>query len=474
MTKLLRTSLLAVLMASASAQAMAQTADDRIAALEAKIAALTGELSELKTETKKANQDINKKLAATATLSNGRPTIASSDGANKFAIRAVAQFDAAAYDARNNVPGRNDFNSGTNFRRARIGVEGTVAKDWNYALTTEFGGGGGTESVQLNAAYVEYAGWRPAADVTARFRIGAWATPTGLEDATSNTEGLFLERAAVAEMVRNLAGGDARSGVGILANGERWTATAVFTGGLVGNTSEFDEQSGFLTRVAFSPVSGKDYALHVGANIQGVLNPADTGAGVTKVTQIRLRERPELRVDGTRLVDTGALNADGVTAYGAELGAYYKNLQVSAEAFRIEVDRVGVRDPSFGGWYVQGAWTITGERHVWSSGSGGFKGIKPAKNFNPADGTWGAWEIAARYSVLDLNDNAGVRGAATPVGGVRGGEQTVATLGLNWYPNAVYRFQAQYQHVNIDRLSATGVQVGEDVDIVSLRSQVSF
>jgi len=452
---------------------MAQTADERIAALEAKIAALTGELSDLKAETKKANQEITKKLAATATISNGRPTITSADGANKFAIRGIVQFDAAAYDGRGAAPGATDFNSGANFRRARIGIEGTVAKDWNYALTTDFGGSG-SEGAQLNAAYIEYAGWKPADGVSARLRIGAWATPTGLEDATSNTEGLFLERAAVAEMVRNLAGGDARSGVGAFANGERWYASAVFTGGLVGNTGEFDEQNGFLTRIAFAPVLGKDYALHAGANVQGILNVADTGAGAANVTQVRLRERPELRVDGTRLVDTNALNADGVMAYGAELGANYRNFQISAEAFRIDVDRTTGFNPRFDGWYVQGAWTITGEQHAWSSASGGFKGVKPAKAFSPADGTWGAWEIAARYSVLDLNDHAGTAGAPTPVGGVRGGEQKIATVGLNWYPNAVYRFQAQYQRVDIGRLNAVGVQVGEDVDIVSLRSQFAF
>ncbi|TAJ70946.1 MAG: porin [Phenylobacterium sp.] len=473
MNKLLRTSALAVLLASTSAHAMAQTTDERIAALEARIAALTGELSDLKAETKKANQDINKKLAATATLSNARPTITSADGANRFAIRAVAQFDAAAYDRRNDVPNGADFNSGSNFRRARLGIEGTVAKDWNYNLTGEFGGSG-SEAAQLNAAYVEYAGWKPAEGVAARLRIGAWATPTGLEDATSNTEGLFLERAAVAEMVRNLAGGDGRSGVGVLANGQRWTATAVFTGALVGGTGEFDEQTGYLARLAFAPVHGEDYAIHVGGNIQVVLSVADTGAGAAKVTQVRLRERPELRVDGTRLVDTNALNADGVTAYGLELGANYRNFQISAEAFQVDVDRTTGFNPRFGGWYVQGAWTITGEQHAWSSATGGFKGIKPANNFSPADGTWGAWEIAGRYSVLDLDDHAGNAGVATPAGGVRGGEQTIATVGLNWYPNAVYRFQAQYQHVNIDRLSATGVQVGEDVDIVSLRSQFAF
>jgi len=475
MNKRLRVSTLAVLLASASTSAMADTSDDRIAALEAKIAALTGELSDLKAETKKANQDINKKLAATATISNARPMINSADGSQKFAVRGIVQFDAAEYNAKNNVPGRNDFNSGTNFRRARIGVEGTFAKDWNYNLTGEFGGGGGVEATQLIGAYIEYAGFKPLGpNAMVRLRVGGWATPTGLEDATSNTEALFLERPAIAEMVRGLAGGDARSGIGVLANGERWTATAVFTGGLVGNTGEFDEQSGYLTRVAVAPIMGKDYAVHVGGSVQGILSPADAGAGLTKVSQVRLRERPELRVDGTRLVDTGLLNSNGLTAYGAELGAYYKSLQVSAEAFRVDVDRTGGFNPSFSGWYVQGAWTLTGETHAWNSATGGFRGIRPAKNFSPADGTWGAVEIAARYSVLDLNDHEGVAGRAAPAGGIRGGEQSIATIGLNWYPNPVYRFQAQYQHVDIDRLSATGLQVGEDVDIVSVRSQVAF
>jgi len=475
MMKFLRTSTLALLFASTSAAAMAQTSEERIAALEAKINALTGELADLKAETRKADQELGKKLSATATISNARPMIASADGSQKFGVRGILQFDAASYDARHPIPGGTDFNSGTNFRRARIGVEGTFAREWNYNITGELGGGGGVEAAQLIGAFIEYTGFHPLGDDTAvRLRVGGWATPTGLEDATANTEGLFLERPAVAEMVRGIAGGDARSGAGVLANGQRWYASAVFTGGVVGGTGEFDEQTGYLGRVAFTPLTGEDYAVHVGANVQGVLRVADTGAGAAKITQLRLRERPELRVDGTRLVDTNALNASGLTAYGAELGAYYRNLQVSAEAFRIDVDRVGAFNPTFGGWYVQGAWTLTGESHAWNSTNGGFRGIRPATSFNPADGAWGAVEIAARYSVLDLNDHAGPTGTATPAGGVRGGEQRIATVGLNWYPNAVYRFQAQYQHVDVDRLNAAGVQVGEDVDIVSVRSQVAF
>lgn len=468
MKTMMRAPLLAVLMAGVAQGALAQTAEERIAALEAKIAALTGELADIKAATVKAEQD--RKKTATATLANARPTLSTADG-QKFAVRAIGQFDAAHYDEGR---GANDLNSGTNVRRARLGVEGTFAKDWNYGLTGEFGGSG-SESATLNQAFVEYAGWKPG-EVAVRLRIGAWATPTSLEDATSNTEALFLERAAVAEMVRNLAGGDARSGLGAFANGKRWYGSAVLTGAVAGApaTAEFDEQVGYLGRLAFSPLGDKTWALHVGGNIQGVLKVADTGAGALRTRQLRFRERPELRVDGTRLVDTGSLSATGMTAYGAELGAFYKNLQVSAEAFRIDVDRPAMANPRFDGWYVQGAWTLTGEQHVWSSQSGGFRGIKPNKAFNPAEGAWGAVEIAARYSVLDLDDGAGVRGAATPAGGVRGGEQKIASAVLNWYPNAVYRFQLQYQRVEIDRLNAAGVEIGDDLNIVSLRSQFAF
>lgn len=477
MKKILRTSLAAALMTGAASAAMAQTTDERIAALEARIAGMSSELAELKAATSKADQDLKKQVttaqATQVTLAAGRPTVATADGTQKFAIRAVGQFDAASYDERSNAAGANDLNSGSNFRRARLSVEGSFGKDWNYNLTGEFGGSG-TEAAQLNQAYVEYAGWKPfGPDTLVRLRIGGWPTPTGLEDATHYTEGLFLERAAVAEMVRNIAGGDGRSGLGVLVNGERWYASAVLTGAVVGATAEFDEQSGYLTRVAFNPLGDKTWGLHLGANMQGVLHAADTGAGATTTKILRLRERPELRVDGTRLVDTGAINADGASAYGLELGGFYRNFQVSSEVFQVEVDRIGGFDPSFGGWYVQGAWTLTGESHVWTAATGGFKGVKPLKAFDGKGGL-GAWELAARYSVLDLDDRAGVLGAAAPAGGVRGGEQKITTLGVNWYPNAVFRFQAQYQQVEVDRLSAAGAQVGEDVNTLSLRSQFAF
>lgn len=410
----------------------------------------------------------------TVTLSNARPQIALPDGAGRFAVRALFQFDAAAYDQD---PGRPvDLASGTNFRRARLGVEGTFNRVWNYNLTTEFGGSG-VETPVLNAAWVEYAGWKPWETRQAqplRLRVGAFATPVNLEDSASNSELLFLERPAAAELTRTIASGDGRSGVALFLNGERWYAHGALTGGVAGVSGESDEQVGYLARFAVLASQGENHAVHLGVNASGVFEPADTdtGPGVAKV--VRLRERPELRVDGNRLVDTGAMPADGLSQYGVEAAAALRNFYVAAEGFRFDVERTAAPEASFAGWYVLGSVALTGEKRQWQASGGGFRGIRPSSVFDPAAGTWGAFEVAARYSVLDLNHNQGAPGAALPAGGVRGGEQAVAAVGLNWYPNPVVRFMFDWQRVDIDRLNPAGAQVGEDFNVFSVRSQLNF
>jgi phosphate-selective porin OprO/OprP len=477
----------------------AQAADPsaRIAALEQRLADVQAEIDALRAQAEAERAQTASTQSDSApqlTLTNGRPTITSADQRFRFALRGTVQYDVAQYfqddaltpdNRRSDAVNPGDLSSGANFRRARLGFEGTAFSDWNYALIYELGGSG-VESAGITQAYVEYAGWKPWDDISLRLRLGAWATPAGLEDATSNTESLFLERAAIAELVRSLAGGDGRTGLGAFANGERWYASLALTGATVGNTGEFDEQSGYLARFAVLPLSGDSYGLHVGMSITGVTDPADTDPGPGVAQSLRLRERPELRVDGQRFVDTGALPADGLTAYGVELGAFWNSLYVAGEAFQIDVSRTdGLPDPNFSGWYVQGGYALTGERRRWNAANGGFQGLRPNAPFNLADGQWGAWEVTARYSVLDLNDNEGFPGLAAPIGGVRGGEQAITTIGLNWHPNSVVRFLLDYQWVEIDRLDpetsaivtpvpGVGAQIGQDFEAISLRSQFAF
>ncbi len=423
------------------------------------------------------------KAAPQITIVNARPQITSADGDFKFALRGIGQFDAADYDVHP-LTAANDLGSGTNIRRARLGFDATAFRYWNFSLWGEFGGSG-TEAAALNQAFIEYAGLRPFkwADPI-RLRAGAWATPVGLEDATSNTELLFLERPAVEEMIRGLDAGDGREGAGVFASGPRWYVSGVLTGKVAGATAAvYNQQEGFITRAAVNLLHGKDYDVHIGGSIQGVIKPVDTVAGPATGYSLTLAQQPELRVDSnsTKLVSTGAIAADRETSYGAEAGASLRNFYVAGEYYKLDLERTAVGaaaspfNPSFSGWYVQGAWTLTGERHVWSSANGGFRGIvQPRHPFDLKSGDWGAWELAARYSVLDLNDDPGDPGKAAPLGGIRGGAQKITTVGVNWYPNSVVRFLFDYQHGDIVRLSSAGADTGETLNDLSFRAQFAF
>jgi phosphate-selective porin OprO/OprP len=477
----------------------------RMDALERRNEELEGQIKALKGQAATSDQAIRDQIKGqpTVSLANGRPTFASADGQFTASLRGMIQLDAARFDQR--APGpiaadyrrgsygdageadrARDLGDGTNFRRVRFGLEGRAWGDWAYNILLDFGGSGAEEAGKITNAFIDYAGLQPL-----RLRVGAFAPTTGLEDATLPTSSLFLERPAIAEIVRGLAGADGRTAVALMANGERWTAFGAVTGATV-TTQAFDEQLGAIARVTYLPIRGPDYLVHVGASANLVIHPAATGPDVGPVgaaSPIRLRERPETRVDGTRLVDTGALDADGVQAYGLELGGQLKALSLQAEYFRIDVDRRNslLANPSFGGWYVQGAWTLTGQRRRYNAVVGGFDTPQVDKPFSLKTGAWGVWELAARYSALDLDYRAGAAGAAPAASSVRGGEQEIFTVGLNWYPNTNVRVLADFQRVEADRLSPggtafgagaltppAGAQVGQNLNIWSVRTQYAF
>jgi phosphate-selective porin OprO and OprP len=491
---------------AASAQTAAPSPDEaaaRIAALEAQLAALQQQVSDLKAATAASFKDVRAtQSVTTVSLANARPTFSTGDGAFSASIRGIFQADAALYDQKSAGPLSTDFrrgsfgdatendrardlSDGVNIRRARIGIEGKAFGVFDYNMIYDFGGSGTEEAGKISSAWVQYSGlpWK--------IRAGVYAPVTGLEDAASNTGSLFVERASVAETVRGLAGGDGRAAIGVLSNGERWNVSAALTGNTV-TTQTFDEQLGFVGRFAYVPFKGDGWLIHTGVNTNLVIHPAKAGPDVAAaggaVTNLRLRDRPELRVDGTRLIDTGNIDADSLTAIGLELGALRKNVYVQAEYFDIQIKRRNstLPDPKFDGWYVQAGWTLTGESRRYSTTTAGFDAPRPAKPFDLKKGGWGAIELAARYSTFDLDYLAGAPGTAPVTGAIRGGEQNILSLGVNWYLNPVVSVSAAYRNVEIKRLSpggtafvagstpAAGTQVGQDLDIWSLRTQYAF
>jgi phosphate-selective porin OprO/OprP len=493
-------------MASMQQQRAADPTEQKVAALEAQLAAANQKLAEVTAMQADSGASIialQAPPAVSVALPNGKPALASADGRFSANLRSTIMFDAAKYFQKDNLPAavtNRDLNDGTNFRRARFGMDGKLFKDFDYSLIYEFGGSGGEDAGHVYELYAQYTALKPW-----KIRLGAFEPNIGLTAAVSTSQMPFMERAAPAEVARNVAAGDTRSALQVFGNGTwgdgdsgvstRWFASLAATGAQAStfnavatsfSPQSADEQTAIIGRFAVAPFRSTDWQLHLAANGQRVTQPGDTGAASSARYPIQLRDRPELRVDGARLVDTGAIDARGATVLGLEAAAIVKNFTLEAEAFKYRIDRritgaLPYADPQFSGWYVQGTWVLTGEARSYNPGEARIDAPKMNYNFNADAGTFGTVELAARYSSLDLNFHDCGAGRAIPTvssaacfDAIRGGEQNISTIGLNWYLNPAIRLMLDWQHVDINRLNAAGAQVGQSYNALGLRSQLAF
>jgi phosphate-selective porin OprO/OprP len=441
---------------------MAQT-DSRATLLEQELRDIRVQVAELK----KAQAD--GKAQPKVGLDNGRLTIASADGAFTLSLRALLQYDMG-YFAQGKNGAVADLSSGTNFRRAQVGLVGTAFRDWSYNFTLDFAGNGVEKSGYIYSAYVEYDGLKPFA-----IRIGAYTPPAGLEDQTGSGDLLFNERAAAVDAARNIAGAPSRSAISLLLAGDTYFAGLSYTGNKVGDSGAFDEQQALVGRVAVLPVNTADVKWLLDGDFTHVFKPADMAPGspplTTTLSPVSFSAGPELAVDnnGPKTVNTGSIDADSVTIFGAESAAEFQTLYLQGGWFHYAIARrnPALPDPSFHGWYALATWSLTGETHAYDSGTATFRGLRPLHGLG-SDG-FGAWELKARYSSLDLDDDP-LAGAAA--GGVAGGVQNVWTLGTNWYPTNGIRFAFEYSNLHVHHVNLPGNDLSADE--FGLRTQLSL
>lgn len=409
--------------------------------------------------------------AVKLSLANGRPTLSTADGDFTFSLRSLVQFDSAYY-GQGRLPAGTDFASGSDFRRARFGFEGTAFRDWSYQFIYDFGGSG-VESPTISSAYVQFNGLAPV-----YVKAGAYPPPENFDDATSAADLLFLERAQPADLARGIAAADGRDAATVYGFDDNVFAALSLTGGAVGDAANFDEQLALVGRAAWRLYASADANIAVGADTTYVLQFPDLTAGSGSAHAFRLRERPELNVDsnGVRLIDTGAIDADHGWEWGLETAGNYRNFYGQGGYFGFKAFRraSALADPDFAGWYAEASWVLTGETRTYRPDLGAYAAPKPKDAFSLDHAGLGAWELAARYSVLDLNFDPGVAGAAAPADGIRGGRQRIWSAGINWYPNSLLRLMLDYQHTDVSRLSGAGGDLGARLDDVSLRLQLSL
>lgn len=114
---------------------------------------------------------------------------------------------------------------------------------------------------------------------------------------------------------------------------------------------------------------------------------------------------------------------------------------MQGEYIQANVDTTFGGDATFDGYYILASYLLTGENRVYKNNTGVFASPVPKHNFSfkGKEPGWGAWELAARFASVDLNDSL-----------IRGGEHESITLGLNWYLNPNIRVFWNYIHNEVE------------------------
>jgi phosphate-selective porin OprO/OprP len=432
---------------------------EMIHALEARVAELETRLSGEESPAERApSAAVSTEPAATGEAAHGdfTPDLEFKDEESQFSMQIGGRLHLDAASMRQDRALRREFgreDDGAEFRRAEIEVEGVLYRDMFYRTEFDFGGDGGEvkfKDVYVGVDGVPYAG---------RIMVGHIKEPIAMELLASSNNTQFMERSLASALAPGY-------NLGILASntlaGQRmtWALGAFLETDDVPSDDDTGEGQGHavtgrLTALPWYEDGGRRL-FHLGA-AYSLRSPDEK--------TFSYRARPEVhlalpyldagRYAGYSLADA---RADEVRVLGLEAAASVGPVSLQGEYLRSEVDTRLGRNLTFDGWYVEASWLLTGEHRPYSRDRGIFGRPVPANNFDLDGSGWGAWQVALRYSELDLDD-----------GLVRGGSAENVTLGLNGYLNPAVRIMVNYVISDIERALDEG-----QVDILQGRVQFDF
>jgi phosphate-selective porin OprO and OprP len=341
-------------------------------------------------------------------------------------------------------------------RRVRPYLRGRVARRFEFYLNPDFAGG----TLVVQDAYVDTI-FAPAF----RIRAGKAKTPFGMERLHSASNLLFLERALPNALVPN-------RDVGIQVLGDAAGGLVSYLGGVmngvpdgasadVDTTDSKDIAGRFVVRPfnrlpAANPLRGLNLA------ISGSSGRA-TGAAALPTLRTQTLSQPFFSyVAGA----TGAI-ADGTrTRYSPQLWYFYRAFGGWAEYVHTAtaIRRGAVLDDiAHDAWQVTGAWVITGENAT-DAGTG----VRPRANFDFGSGNWGAFQVAARYHSLRVDEAAFTLALAAPAASRTA---DAWTIGLNWYLTGNIRYTVNFERTVFDD-DPEGARRAENA--LGFRTQLSF
>lgn len=393
-----------------------------------------------------AKESLSKSDVAVISLGNGGGlNISTADGGTEVEIGGRLQMDYVdhSYDSRMGIAPI----SGTQIRRGRIEMDGTFNTNWIWAAEFDYAKNG----VAIKDFTVGY-----ATDKGTRIMVGHQKQPYNLELEMSSNDLPFVERGVDNFLVAAFT--DRALGLRVQSNGDHWFVA----GGLFGDTLKTggagDEGWGVTGRAIYSPVVAADKVVHLG--LRASYREIDASTPVVSIKD-KTSDFSELSI-----VNTGALaNAENVTLSGPEFAIAYGPLFMFGEYNNVELDRTAASTLEFNSWHVGATWALTGESRAarYRMSDGEFKNIRPTRNYEFGSGNPGAWELAARFASISLNDGLFI-----------GGEEDAASLSLNWYPNRNVRFLLDWTRILDTDGSNTVRTFAPDMDILTFRSQYNF
>jgi phosphate-selective porin OprO/OprP len=325
-------------------------------------------------------------------------------------------------------------------RRLRPSLRGRIGSRFEFLLNPDFAGG----ALVVQDAYID-----TRFSQAFRLRVGKSKSPFGHERLHSAAGMLFIERALPTGLAPNRDVGV--HVLGDVAGGTVSYTAAFLNGTRDGNSADADTNDAkeVVGRVIIRPVSGLGLALSASTGKQ-------SGPGVLPAYRTTIFQQTFFSYAGAT-ADGRLTRYSPYVSYHAHAFGGYAEYVRTALPVREDGRRESVEHRA---WQVAASWVLTGE-HATESG------VVPRTDFNFGNGGWGAFQIAARYQQLAVDDVAFDAGFATPGSNRRADARSA---GLNWYLTRQLLYRVHFERTVFD--DNDGSRPAENV--IAFRSQIKF
>jgi phosphate-selective porin OprO/OprP len=393
----------------------------------------------------------------------------SPDGQNQIKLRGTLHFDGRFFESDD--PSSTPLTDTWQVTRLRPIVEGTLGGIYDFKFMPDFGQG----KTIIQDAYVT-ARFLPQFQVTA----GKFKAPFGLERIQSANDIRFVSRAFPTSLAPNR---DLGLQVGGNFLGDRLSYAVSWTNGVNDGSStdafgDVDTNSGkeWTARLFAQPFSDSDSFLLRGLGF-GIAGSRGSFDGTTAQPLVGSYKTPaQSTFFAYRGGTASPVLANGERTrigpqfywYAGRFGLLGEYTEESQDVVRTTV-AAGRQTASFdtSAWQLQASLFLTGEEES-------FRGFKPNNVFSLDNHTWGAFELVARYHVLDPDDDAFLGGAASfadPAVSAR--KASAYGVGLNWYFNENLKWVLDYEQTSFDGGAAGGAD-REDEKVFLTRFALGF